>query len=348
MPVRRPSTRRHWCGSRRHLARSARPRVLLASARGASSSIPPRTRVPPPSIACWPGGTVTRLQRPLPPASAAWIWRRAPGWWMCRDRLRPAPWRRANGRSRRTTRRAKRRANSRAERRAPGGLVTLARTQVRELVSAHGHSTAVLHNPPSPSARRRVGLYKSWVANMDEGWTRWLLEQYAFPYTHARRPRHQGGRSARALRRHRPAAPVARRHRARATSRAAVRGATARRTRCLRSTRAGIGDAGVRCAEALRAPRAARSSRSTRPATWCSTRFGGVFERITDVTRGPRPRGVLLPGLGAADRRRHAPAGRLGDGRRHGRVLPGFPCLRDERPLGAKRRALRVRPMPCS
>lgn len=26
----------------------------------------------------------------------------------------------------------------------------------------------------------RVGLYKSWVANMDEGWTRWLFEQYGF------------------------------------------------------------------------------------------------------------------------------------------------------------------------
>ncbi len=26
----------------------------------------------------------------------------------------------------------------------------------------------------------KVGIYKSWVANMDEGWTRWLLQQYAF------------------------------------------------------------------------------------------------------------------------------------------------------------------------
>jgi len=28
----------------------------------------------------------------------------------------------------------------------------------------------------------RVGLYKPWLASMDEGWTRWLLEQYEFPY----------------------------------------------------------------------------------------------------------------------------------------------------------------------
>ena len=26
----------------------------------------------------------------------------------------------------------------------------------------------------------KIGLYKSWVANMDEGWTRWLLQEYAF------------------------------------------------------------------------------------------------------------------------------------------------------------------------
>jgi hypothetical protein len=33
-----------------------------------------------------------------------------------------------------------------------------------------------------PIARPRVGLYKSWVENVDEGWTRWVLEQYEFPY----------------------------------------------------------------------------------------------------------------------------------------------------------------------
>jgi hypothetical protein len=28
--------------------------------------------------------------------------------------------------------------------------------------------------------RPKVGLYKSWVSNMDEGWTRWVMENYAF------------------------------------------------------------------------------------------------------------------------------------------------------------------------
>lgn len=28
----------------------------------------------------------------------------------------------------------------------------------------------------------RIGLYRSWTANMDEGWTRWILEQYQFPF----------------------------------------------------------------------------------------------------------------------------------------------------------------------
>jgi hypothetical protein len=29
----------------------------------------------------------------------------------------------------------------------------------------------------------RLALYQSWMANMDEGWTRWLLEQFGFAYT---------------------------------------------------------------------------------------------------------------------------------------------------------------------
>jgi len=29
----------------------------------------------------------------------------------------------------------------------------------------------------------RIGLYKPWTANIDEGWTRWVLEQFEFPYT---------------------------------------------------------------------------------------------------------------------------------------------------------------------
>lgn len=31
--------------------------------------------------------------------------------------------------------------------------------------------------------RPRIALYRSWIPNMDEGWTRWLLEQFGFAYT---------------------------------------------------------------------------------------------------------------------------------------------------------------------
>ena len=31
--------------------------------------------------------------------------------------------------------------------------------------------------------RPRVALYQAWTANMDEGWTRWLLEEFGFAYT---------------------------------------------------------------------------------------------------------------------------------------------------------------------
>jgi len=34
--------------------------------------------------------------------------------------------------------------------------------------------------------RSRLGLYRPWSASMDEGWTRWLLERYAFDFTNLR------------------------------------------------------------------------------------------------------------------------------------------------------------------
>ena len=36
-----------------------------------------------------------------------------------------------------------------------------------------------------PYRRPRIAVYQSWVPSMDEGWTRWLLEQFGFPYTSA-------------------------------------------------------------------------------------------------------------------------------------------------------------------
>lgn len=39
--------------------------------------------------------------------------------------------------------------------------------------------------PISPN-KHRIGLYRSWTASMDEGWTRWLFEQFEVPFTTVR------------------------------------------------------------------------------------------------------------------------------------------------------------------
>jgi Zinc carboxypeptidase len=39
---------------------------------------------------------------------------------------------------------------------------------------------------PHAFERRRIGIYKSFVPEPDEGWTRWLLEQFGFPYASLR------------------------------------------------------------------------------------------------------------------------------------------------------------------
>ncbi len=57
-------------------------------------------------------------------------------------------------------------------------------TRINELANELGLDFQGLRNIPDTEleqlSAKRIGLYKSWVANMDEGWTRWLLENYEF------------------------------------------------------------------------------------------------------------------------------------------------------------------------
>jgi hypothetical protein len=57
-----------------------------------------------------------------------------------------------------------------------------------------GDFAAVAQGPGWQEVKRpRVGLYQSWMANIDEGWTRWLLEQFGFAYTTLHNADIQGG-----------------------------------------------------------------------------------------------------------------------------------------------------------
>ena len=73
----------------------------------------------------------------------------------------------------------------------PAGTIVIEADGVDEdriemLAEAHGLDFAGLSSAPAAETHRlqapRVGLYKSWNASMDEGWTRWLFENYAVPH----------------------------------------------------------------------------------------------------------------------------------------------------------------------
>jgi hypothetical protein len=59
--------------------------------------------------------------------------------------------------------------------------------RVDQAARALGLQVAALDVVPTGETLRvkppRVGVYNPWGGNMDEGWTRWVLEQYEFPYT---------------------------------------------------------------------------------------------------------------------------------------------------------------------
>ena len=80
---------------------------------------------------------------------------------------------------------------SAAEGSHPAGSIVIKREdisdgQLAELADSLGLPFGGLRRAPRAPLytlqRPRIGLYKSWVANMDEGWTRWVLDQYAFDY----------------------------------------------------------------------------------------------------------------------------------------------------------------------
>ena len=72
----------------------------------------------------------------------------------------------------------------------PGALVVTEAKGVRDAIEGVARDlglriTASAARPPQdarPIGGARVALYKPWAENIDEGWTRWLLEQYEFPF----------------------------------------------------------------------------------------------------------------------------------------------------------------------
>ncbi len=73
---------------------------------------------------------------------------------------------------------------------APGSLVIDAARDVQNIVQTLARDYGLRADgmrgrrpPAAPIQRARVALYKPWTDGIDEGWTRWVLEQYGFPYT---------------------------------------------------------------------------------------------------------------------------------------------------------------------
>jgi hypothetical protein len=77
---------------------------------------------------------------------------------------------------------------------AKSGKVTWSKTDdtidatgdIAAILTRDGIDARSLKEVPAASwnvKQPRVGLYESWIGNADEGWTRWILEQFHFPYT---------------------------------------------------------------------------------------------------------------------------------------------------------------------
>ncbi|HEY7171000.1 MAG TPA: M14 family metallopeptidase, partial [Vicinamibacterales bacterium] len=77
-------------------------------------------------------------------------------------------------------------------RNSPGtaARVTEAARQLGLVVGALDHVPAAA----APVRAPRIGVYHAWGGNMDEGWTRWVLEQFEFPYARVHDAEMRAGR----------------------------------------------------------------------------------------------------------------------------------------------------------
>jgi hypothetical protein len=60
---------------------------------------------------------------------------------------------------------------------------TVDRTTQFEFRAAAGQDGDIESFRAAKRRKSRIGLYRSWDPSMDEGWTRWLLEQFGYAYT---------------------------------------------------------------------------------------------------------------------------------------------------------------------
>ena len=60
------------------------------------------------------------------------------------------------------------------------GLAEPALTELVDALALVAERTDLIASTGTPIARPRVGLFRPWASSLDEGWTRWVLEQYGF------------------------------------------------------------------------------------------------------------------------------------------------------------------------
>jgi hypothetical protein len=85
---------------------------------------------------------------------------------------------------------------------AAGGTVSFAKsdgtvyaTNAAAILKQNGVDAKSVSEAPDawPVKKPRIGIYQPWSGNIDEGWTRWILEQYRFPFTVLHNPEIRDG-----------------------------------------------------------------------------------------------------------------------------------------------------------